>query len=177
MKRLLAIVLSVGMLGVLAAPVAAAKPATGGLLTGINVSGPLADGGTFVGDLTIESLALVNGVLTATGNVTGTATQVIDGVTTTTSIDQTFTGAVLDLLNGGSAARCDVLFLDLGPINLDLLGLVVDLSAVQLDVYAVPGAGNLLGNLLCSVAGLLDGGLGGVTGLLENLIDQINRLL
>ncbi|WP_205829549.1 hypothetical protein [Microbacterium sp. MEC084] len=51
---------------------------------------------------------------------------------------------------------CDILTLDLGPLHLDLLGLVVDLAPVNLDVTAQPGAGNLLGNLLCAVAGLLD---------------------
>ena len=53
------------------------------------------------------------------------------------------------------AARC--LHLELGPLDLDLLGLVVHLDPVHLDITAVPGAGNLLGNLLCAVAGLLDG--------------------
>jgi hypothetical protein len=53
---------------------------------------------------------------------------------------------------------CDILTLNLDPIHLDLLGLVVDLSAVDLNINAVPGAGNLLGNLLCAVVGLLDGG-------------------
>ena len=51
---------------------------------------------------------------------------------------------------------CSILNLDIGPIHLDLLGLVVDLAPVHLDVTAVPGAGKLLGNLLCAVAGLLD---------------------
>ena len=40
------------------------------------------------------------------------------------------------------------LHLDLGPIHLDLLGLVVDLNDLHLDVAAQPGSGNLLGNLL-----------------------------
>jgi hypothetical protein len=37
----------------------------------------------------------------------------------------------------------------------------VNLSEIVLDITAQAGAGNLLGNLLCSVAGLLDspGGL------------------
>jgi hypothetical protein len=64
--------------------------------------------------------------------------------------------------------------LDIGPIFLDLLGLQVDLSEIVLDITAVPGPGNLLGNLLCSVAGLLDNGL---SGTLQGLIDLINNLL
>src|SRR5690606_38861276 len=72
----------------------------------------------------------------------------------------------------GDGPRCDVLFLDLAPLHLDLLGLTVDLSQVVLDVHAVPGSGNLLGNLLCAVAGLLDPGSG-----LLGLLDRINQIL
>jgi hypothetical protein len=175
MKRLLAIVLSLGMLGILAAPVAAQRPATNGLLSNIDVTGALEDGGTFDGVLSITEIALVDGVLEVTGTLSGTATDALGTVTTIT--DQIFT-TTANLAGDGEGARCDILFLDLGPIHLDLLGLNVDLSQIILDVYAVPGAGNLLGNLLCAVAGLLDGGLlGGVTAAVENLINQINRLL
>jgi hypothetical protein len=74
---------------------------------------------------------------------------------------------------------CPILHLELGPLDLNLLGLRVQLNRVRLDVDAVPGPGNLLGNLLCAVAGLLDGvDLGGVLGnLLQNLIDALIRLL
>ena len=44
----------------------------------------------------------------------------------------------------------------------------------MLDIIAVAGAGNLLGNLLCAVAGLLDGGpLAGLLGQLQTLLNQI----
>jgi hypothetical protein len=74
---------------------------------------------------------------------------------------------------------CPILHLDLGPLDLNLLGLHVHLNEVILDVTAEPGPGNLLGNLLCAVAGLLDGvNIGGVLGgLLQNLIDALIRLL
>jgi len=74
---------------------------------------------------------------------------------------------------------CPILHLDLGPLDLNLLGLSVHLNEVVLDVNAIPGPGNLLGNLLCAVAGLLDGvDLGGVLGgLLQNLINALIRLL
>ena len=76
-------------------------------------------------------------------------------------------------------ATCPILHLDLGPLDLNLLGLHVTLSRVVLDVEAIPGPGNLLGNLLCAIAGLLDGvDLGGVLGnLLQQLIDALIRLL
>jgi hypothetical protein len=53
-----------------------------------------------------------------------------------------------------------------------VLGLVVDLAPVHLDNTAVPGAGNLRGNLLCSVAGLLDHNspAGGLAALLNRLL-------
>jgi hypothetical protein len=58
-----------------------------------------------------------------------------------------------------AGASCPILNLSLGPIHVDLLGLVVDTSRICLDVTAVPRQGALLGNLLCAIAGLLDGGL------------------
>lgn len=75
-------------------------------------------------------------------------------------------------------AACPILNLELGPINLDLLGLVVETSEICLDITAHQGEG-LLGDLLCGVANLLNGGLplgdilaGGVTNpLTGNLID------
>lgn len=77
-----------------------------------------------------------------------------------------------------SAAACDVLKLVLGPLDLDLLGLEISLDRVVLDIVAVPGAGNLLGNLLCAVVGLLDGGpLAGLLGQLQTLLNQILGLL
>ena len=51
---------------------------------------------------------------------------------------------------------CPVLNLVLGPIDLNLLGLRVATNEVRALVEAVPGAGNLLGNLLCNVVHLLD---------------------
>lgn len=54
---------------------------------------------------------------------------------------------------------CAILDLQIGAIHLDLLGLQVDTSDICLLVAAEEGEGNLLGNLLCGVAGLLDDGL------------------
>jgi hypothetical protein len=51
---------------------------------------------------------------------------------------------------------CQILNLVLGPINLNLLGLRVRTNQINLVIDAVPGAGNLLGNLLCGITGLLD---------------------
>lgn len=166
MKRLLAIVLSLGMLGILAAPVAAARPGSG---TGITqeVTGTVAGAGDFVGDITVNEFAVQDGELVAIGTITG----LLDG----TAITDTFT-SVIDVSQ--SSGSCEILELVLGPLHLDLLGLVVDLNQVELLITAVPGAGNLLGNLLCAVAGLLDGPtLGGVLNGIANLLNQILSIL
>ena len=44
------------------------------------------------------------------------------------------------------AATCQVLDLTVGPLNVDLLGLIVDLKKVHLTITAIPGGG-VLGNL------------------------------
>lgn len=75
-----------------------------------------------------------------------------------------------------SSHGCDILNLDLGPLDLNLLGLQIDLAPVVLDIVAQPGAGALLGNLLCAVAGLLDPG-SGLGDLLGNLLTALNGLL
>ena len=72
---------------------------------------------------------------------------------------------------------CDIFTLALGPLDLDLLGLRVALDEVNLLIEAIPGAGNLLGNLLCAVAGLLDPGPVGLPGLVQGLLDAIANLL
>jgi len=61
-----------------------------------------------------------------------------------------------------------ILHLELAPIHLNVLGLTVDTSKICLDITAQSGPGNLLGNLLTNVAGLLNGptppDLGGLLG-------------
>jgi hypothetical protein len=75
-----------------------------------------------------------------------------------------------------AAASCPILHLALGPLNLNLLGLVVHLNRVILDITARSGPGNLLGNLLCAVAGLLDRTSPSILDLL-NLSNALNRII
>jgi hypothetical protein len=71
---------------------------------------------------------------------------------------------------------CQVLNLVLGPINLNLLGLVVRTNQINVRIDAVPGAGNLLGNLLCGITNLLNpGSLSGTP--LGQLTQILNALL
>ena len=166
--RIVGMALLVAILGAfVVAPLgAAAQPTSTATLP---VTGTLSDGGSFTGEITDLVFSNNGGVLTLTGTLTGTATNAAGVVT---EITQTFTTTV-DLSQG---AACDILFLELGPISLDLLGLTVDLSQTTLDINAVPGAGNLLGNLLCAVAGLLDNPAG-TTNALARLLNQILNIL
>jgi hypothetical protein len=153
------------------------------LLTSVPVTGTLSDGGTFVGTFTATHLSIdeTTRALSMTGTLTGTATTA-DG--TLATVTQQFT-APMNLARSSSQsgifhttsamATCDILFLDLGPLNLDLLGLTLDLSEIILDLNAVSGAGNLLGNLLCAVTGLLDAF--GLLASISQLLDTINNIL
>lgn len=74
-------------------------------------------------------------------------------------------------------AACDILNLSLGPIDLNILGLDVEVDdcdggPVTVDVTAEEGPGNLLGNLLCGLTGALDGGIS-----LGQIINRVNGLL
>jgi hypothetical protein len=116
--------------------------------------------GSFSGQISDLTATTVDGVLTLTGTITGTGLPA-EGVDFSTPVDAT------------ADAACDILMLDLGPLHLDLLGLVIDLNQVNLDVSAMPGPGNLLGNLLCAVTGLLDGPanpLNAITNLLNRIL-------
>lgn len=128
---------------------------------------------------TITSVALVDGVLTATG----TATATIHGRTTTVP----FTAPVDITLapNQPPGAVCPVLDLSLGPINLNLLGLVVQTSPICLTITAQQGGG-LLGDLLCNLGQLLQNGISlpqaiamspNPTALLTGITDLINGAL
>ena len=75
-----------------------------------------------------------------------------------------------------STGTCEILTLVLGPLDLNLLGLVIQLDSVDLNITAEQGPGNLLGNLLCAVAGLLDN-TGSPTGGLAALLNRILGIL
>ena len=79
-------------------------------------------------------------------------------------------------LSTTAAASCTLLHLVLGPLDLNLLGLKVHLNRVVLDITAAPGPGNLLGNLLCAVAHLLDMTSPSLLDLLR-LGNALNRII
>ena len=105
------------------------------------------------GDLMVKGI--VQGVVREASGRTSTFTAVRSLPVRSIGGQQLSRGAVASAVSGRAA--CDILHLVLGPLDLDLLGLQVHLSRVVLDIVAVTGAGNLLGNLLCAITGLLDG--------------------
>jgi len=135
----------------------------------LNVTGTIdqVTGGTFTGTLSNLQFVNQNGALAVAGNLTGTLTNAAGAVL------GTVTNVPITLPIGAAQAgnTCQILDLTLGPLDLNLLGLVVHLDTVHLNITAVRGPGNLLGNLLCAVAGLLDNTGGG------NLANLLNQLL
>lgn len=152
---------------------ATAQPAQG---TGLPITGTVTEN---TGALDLLAGDTVSGVLSGLTATLDRATGVIDIAGTFTGgigtalegLTSTVTATVEDLF--GSEEACDILFLELAPLYLDVLGLVVELpNPLVINIDAVPGAGNLLGNLLCAVTGLLDnpsGNLNGVTNLLNRI--------
>jgi hypothetical protein len=157
-------------------PAASPAAAAGAISAPVTGSFTNADGtGTFTGAFTPAKFEVVNGALQATGLLTG---RMVDANGSTLgTVSQTVTETVVT--NATSATRapsavatCSILNLVLGPLHLNLLGLVVDLNQVNLIITAVPGAGALLGNLLCSVTSLLDG-----VGTLAQIAALLNQIL
>jgi hypothetical protein len=75
-------------------------------------------------------------------------------------------------------ASCQILDLVINPITLNLLGLVIHTDTIHLNITAIPGAGNLLGNLLCGIVGILNPtgtGMGGLSA--AQLAQLLNALL
>lgn len=149
-----------------AAKSALAVPVTGSFAQS-TTSGPLTSLGTgnFAGTFNIQQFVNQGGNLMAVGTLVGTLT---NGAGQTQSVVVNNVAAPVT----AATASCPILSLTLGPLHLDLLGLVIDLNQVNLNITAQPGPGNLLGNLLCDVANLLNSNGGALTSI-TNLLNQI----
>ena len=132
--------------------------------------------GNFTGKFVPQKFSVVNGTLQATGLLTGTLVDA--NGTQLGSVSRTVTIPVNTTNAANAPLACGILNLTLGPLNLNLLGLVVTLNQVHLTITAVPGAGNLLGNLLCSLVGLLNGGgsLSAISALLNSILGILAAL-
>jgi hypothetical protein len=146
-KRIIAVTLIMAILGVFTLPSALAQPAPGGLT--IPLTGTFTDalGGTghFVGTFSVQRFAQDNNQIVAVGTLTGTLTDSVG--TVLGSIVRTIS---LILNSAATQASCEILHLELGPLDLNLL----------------------LGNLLCAIANLLNAG-----GALAQIINLLNQIL
>lgn len=136
-------------------------------------------GAVVITDVDLDGVTVVNGVLKATG---GTVTGTLAGLPFVADLTNFALQLVPGLPGGGGAGACSVLDLELGPIDLDLLGLSLDTSPICLNIVAMEGGG-LLGDLLCDLTGGLNLGLldlddltaalpGVLSAVLTNAIDQ-----
>jgi hypothetical protein len=121
------------------------------------MSGKSASGSNFRGTYTIQRFARSrSGRLVAVGALRGRVggRRVARGVTVPAALSKP--AAQSAQIPQPIPGACDILVLDLRPITIDLLGLVIRTSRIVVRIDAVPGAGNLLGNLLCGLTGILD---------------------
>ena len=132
--------------------------------------------GTFAGTFKIGRFAAGEpGKIVAIGQLNGTITDTAGNTrSVVTDIVMPVTGHSADgaSCDGDATRDCDILALTLGPLHLDLLGLVVDLNQVVLFITATTGSGDLLGNLLCAITGLFD-----ANSIGQQLVNLLNQLV
>jgi hypothetical protein len=162
---------AIGLKGTAAQSGASIAPA--GAQDAVKVTGQVGSGGdvsaaargTFEGTFNFRRFDVKGGELVAIGDLVG---KVFDaGGDLVGRVDK-----VVALPVEVTRTTCRILTLKLGPLDLNLLGLRVQLNRINLRITAEPGPGNLLGNLLCAVAGLLDR-----PNALADLLNRIFRLL
>jgi hypothetical protein len=143
---------------------------SGSPFSGVPATGTVTNGSTAsqVGSIDVSRFAVQRGQLVALAAIRDTAGRVLANTAIPVDLSQTRVSSAS--FNGTQQSSCRILHLVLGPLDLNLLGLRIQLNRVVLDITAERGPGNLLGNLLCAVAGLLDPP--GLTGL-ANRLNQI----
>ena len=138
----------------------------------VPVTGQTKSGKQFTGTYKIKKFVQRDGKAWASGTLKGTLKNRSirrTGVRMPASIVDTATTSQVP-----TPGACPILTLNLGPINLNLLGLRVATNQINLLIEAIPGAGNLLGNLLCAVANLLNPS---AQTPLQQLLQVLNALL
>jgi hypothetical protein len=152
----------------------------------VNVTGVAKNGSQFTGKFAIQRFIARRHRAYAIGTLTGML-----GSRHVTRYGVMLPASLTGSTGSSSSARtaqasCSVLHLELGPVNLNLLGLQVTLGGgpsgqlpIVLDITAVPGAGNLLGNLLCDLTNALNqpGALGQLNSDLQQLTASLNGIV
>jgi hypothetical protein len=141
-------------------PSADAQTSPARLTQVVPLTGAAKNGSKFTGKYTIERFIAKGGKLYSVGTLKGTLRGkrvTKENVRLPASVgDASARASQLPLPPLPPGNSCAILSLDLGPINLNLLGLVVRTNQIQLRIDAVQGPGNLLGNLLCGITGILN---------------------
>jgi hypothetical protein len=141
-----------------AGPAAAQTGSSTPLAKVMKITGKAKNGKKFTGTFTIDRFAKRNGKLGAVGTVKGrfknrsvTRRNVFVPARVARQAQASQVPPITPTPNA-----CQILSLHLGAIDLNLLGLRVRTNPIDALIEAVPGAGALLGNLLCTITGLLD---------------------
>ncbi len=127
-----------------------------------SVTGTILNGGAFTGTFTITEFVALNGQLYAVGTLTGTLTDA-SGASIGTLTDLVLSAPVASI-----SGSCETLHLELGPVDLDLLGIQVHLDNIVFDITAQSGSGKLL----CGISNLLNSG-----GALNSIAQALNQLI
>jgi hypothetical protein len=140
----------------------------------IPMTGEARNGKKFNGTFTIKRFASRGGELQAVGKLKGRLKN--RRVNRTVRLPAELASGAQSAQIPPTTGACQILNLTIQPIDLNLLGLRVRTSRIDLLIEGVPGPGNLLGNLLCGITGLLDpNSLANTT--LGQLVQILNALL
>jgi hypothetical protein len=138
---------------------AAAQGTSTKLAKSVKMTGTAKNGKKFSGTYTIQRFATKGGKVFAVGTLKGrlkgrtvTKRNVFAPVSVARQAAQTSQVPPIP----PTPNACQILSLHLGPIDLNLLGLRVRTNAIDALIEGVRGPGNLLGNLLCAITGILD---------------------
>ena len=156
-----AVMSSCALLLIGGAGTAAAQEGTLALGKKVPITGEAKNGKPFTGTFTIKKFVQRQGQAYAVGTLKGTLKNrrvTRRGVALPASLAPAAAAAAAAQppLPVPTPGACTILNLTLGPINLNLLGLRIATNEIRLLIEAVPGAGNLLGNLLCAITNLLN---------------------
>ena len=139
-----------------------------------NVTGlPIGFGDVVVQEVLVTHVAIVEDVasgllqLEATGVASFTG-----GVLGMTVVTEDFSGSVGVVNSGGG---CEVVTVDPAPLEVDILGTVVDVNIPQGEIAA--RGGGAVGNLLCQAGRLLTPVTQGASRALQSLVNAINNIL
>jgi len=187
-RRRLLTVLGVGAAGTLVSAVglnqamAKGQTITTSQLKDIRLSGRDKDQ-RFRGTLSVQEFQQQGNSIVAVVKVSGKVTKEGKKGSKRVSKTETVPVEIPGLLAAGVGAQagvqaqasCQLLDLVLGPIDLNLLGLKLHVDRIHVNLTAESGSGNLLGNLLCSIANLLNGG--NLLGQLTQIVSLLNQIL